>query len=345
MKRHSPLKDFLKTFQQLIVWRILKSIETPLIRYKGQPKYPPIFVTGPPRSGSTLLYQLICRGLKVCYLTNFMRCFATSPILASILIKLIGTGISKENYTSWYGLIRGWNSPSQGIDFWRRFFGKEFYCYMYMDADCLKETAMRDMVGTISFIESLFNLPFVNKWQGHAVHILPLVKSFPNAIFIRITREPIQMCQSLLKCRLDLFGDLQAWVSAKPKEYDQIKDKPHIDQICEQIYYLERNMDEDSKKVGEHRFLTLEYESLCSDPRGVLQSIQTFYQKNSGGFELALRDPIPESFPCSNNHKVSQEEYHALKTCIDRLSKSRETFESIDRSEKGSRRGDEIRLW
>jgi len=44
-------------------------------------------------------------------------------------------------------------------------------------------------------------------------------------------------------------------------------------------------MDEDSKKVGEHRFLKLEYESLCNDPRGVIQSIQTFYQKNSGGFE------------------------------------------------------------
>lgn len=34
--------------------------------------YPPIFILGLPRTGSTLLYQLCARRFQTCYLSNFM---------------------------------------------------------------------------------------------------------------------------------------------------------------------------------------------------------------------------------------------------------------------------------
>jgi len=249
-----------------------------------------------------------------------MKRFVNIPTLASLLSKPFGGGHPPELYQSWYGTSPGWNAPSQGVAIWMRWFGNAPRYNMYMDADSLSEMAMGEMTGTIASIESIYDSPFVNKWQGHAVHILPLSKAFPKALFIRITRDYLQMAQSLLYSRWLLFDDPNTWTSAKPKEYEQIKEKPYIDKICEQIYYLEKNMDEDSKKVGESQFLKIEYDALCQDPNRAVQTIRKFYKQQSGGFELAPRFSIPNSFARSTSKKVTEADYQALKAYLAGLS-------------------------
>lgn len=302
-------KQLLGFPQRFIVWPLLKPVEHLLIKKTGQPPYPPIFMTSPPRSGSTLLYQVMCRGLRVCYFSNLMIRFVTSPVLTGKLTRPLKGCHPPEKYQSWYGVSRGWNAPHQGVELWERWFGHGAH---YMRAEDLSAKAAREMSATIAALEMTFGMPFLNKWQGHAVHLPDLADAFPSALFIRISRDPLQVAQSILKSRRDLCGDPGKWTSAMPSEIKEIQKKGYIDQVCEQIYYLEKNMDEDSLKIGRHRFLHMRYEDLCRNPKGALQQVREFYHTQSKGVGLELRDPVPESFPCSRSKKVPDEDYQAL---------------------------------
>jgi hypothetical protein len=300
---------------------ILEKIEDALVRKREAPENPPIFVFGLPRTGSTLLYQIICRGLKVSYFSNLMDTFNSCPVLAGWITKPFNSGCPPENFNSRYGFSPGWKAPSQGKGIWRRWFFSGVHYDRYMEADALSEAEIKKVTKTIASIEAISNQPFVNKWQGHAVHLLPLSKAFPKALFIIISRNRLHSSQSTLRSRLDINGNKNVWISAKPKEYDLIKDKSYIEQACEQIYFLEKNIEEDSIKIGTHRFLNLEYEDLCQNPRSIIQTIRTFYKNNSEGIELAIRKKIPESFYFSCSRTVSKNDYKKLKECLKSLYK------------------------
>tara|TARA_B100000575_G_scaffold102144_1_gene81416 strand:+ start:40 stop:339 length:300 start_codon:yes stop_codon:yes gene_type:complete len=45
--------------------------------------YPPVFIIGPPRSGTTVLYQLLCKHTNFSYINNFIGNWYRIPILAA----------------------------------------------------------------------------------------------------------------------------------------------------------------------------------------------------------------------------------------------------------------------
>ena len=309
------VKRIIKGIHQRCFWPLLSKIEKGYLIKHHTPAWPPIFIIGPPRCGSTLLYQLITRGFNVCYLTNFMVYFATSPVLVSRLIRHFDGCVPPEGFDSWYGITRGWTAPHQGPEIWERWFepGQE-----YAGAGSLAEKKCRELSTTVALIEKAFNAPFVNKWQGHSVHILPLVEAMPNLLFIRVHRDNLQIAQSILKGRLELRGTSDSWTSVRPSQYKKIKNKHYIHQVCEQIYFVEKDIDRDSATVGKDRFYNVDYKRICKQPRIVIQKIAEFYS-NYSGYNLNNRVSVPEFFPYSDSDKVPESEIIALKQCLNRL--------------------------
>ena len=76
----------LKEKLKLSLEALFKKKEETLIRKDIGIGYPVIFIIGPPRTGSTLLYQLITICFKVCYFSNFMMRFPFSPCYIAKLI-------------------------------------------------------------------------------------------------------------------------------------------------------------------------------------------------------------------------------------------------------------------
>ena len=82
---------------------------------------------------------------------------------------------------------------------------------------------------------------------------------------------------------------------------------------------LEKNIEQDAKIIGTHRFLNLKYEDFCRDPRATIQTIQTFYKNESGEIDLGIRKTVPEFFPFSCRQKVYGNDYKRLKKCLEGL--------------------------
>ena len=87
-------------------------------------KWPPIFIISAPRTGTTLLYQVMINQFELGYLSNLHEFFYGGP---SLLQAVAGRFQVKKQvgYKSHHGRSKGLQSPSECGDFWYRFFPHE----------------------------------------------------------------------------------------------------------------------------------------------------------------------------------------------------------------------------
>jgi hypothetical protein len=302
-----------------------KKIENSLLREHVELIYAPIFIIGSPRSGSTLLYQLMARHFKVCYFSNFMVNFPEGPACMAKFLSLINGCNSPAFFDSRYGETFGWRSPNQGIAIWFRWFPKD---HSYVGSGVLSKKALREIRNTVALIQKYFNAPFVNKWQANTVRLLALSEALPEALFVRIKRNPIFIAQSILYGKKTLFQDERDWFSTRPSNYEKLKHKEPLEQACEQVFYIEEDIDRDSNIIGKDRFLTVHYEELCTSPMKIMNNIQSFYSRNQKSSGLKSRHEIPFSFPYDDSIKIGAEEFKAIGTYFSQKQKITEAEEA-----------------
>lgn len=287
----------------------MAKVEFYLIRRNKGVRWPPIFVIGPPRAGTTLFYQLMVQGLRLSYLCNLAAGFPKSPGVLTYLLGAFRAIRPPYLFDSDYGETKGWNAPNQGRQMWARWFGS---CQAYFGAGCLSHRELRELQGTIRLLECSRMAPFVNKSQGHSVRLLPLHEAFPQAVFVRLHRDPLFIARSILRGREKYSGNREKWFSAMPSNWQGIQQKQPLRQICEQIYSLEADMSRDCMVSGEDRVFHVHYEELCNAPAKVLDDFVSFYLDCSG-IKLAYNGPVPPRFQKSCGAPVGEEDLYFLR--------------------------------
>ncbi len=77
--------------------------------------------------------------------------------------------------------------------------------------------------------------------------------------------------------------------------------------MCKQIYYLEKNMQQEVSKVGIKRVFNLDYETFCRSPERVISDFCSFYKQHTNN-EILRRNVLPNSFKASDKITLSNEE-------------------------------------
>lgn len=299
-----PLRPLRKT---------MNYIESILLKKNVQIPFAPIFIIGPPRSGTTLIYQIMTKALHLCYFNNLLKYFPCCPILTSLITQHFGANRGSKNYSSYYGETTGWSNPYQGYLIWLRWFPSD---PSYIGSGFHNSVLKQEIRSTVAHMENIFNVPFVNKWPVNSVRILPFAEAFPNGVFIRVKRDPVMIAQSILHGRREYWNDEGRWISAKPSNYEEIIQKTNIEQVCDQVYYIEKDIERDSEIVGVEKFLDIEYNELCASPKNVINKIKDFYNQRSNGYLLSDRHNPPNKFDHQKNIKVSYEEYKLIEKYI-----------------------------
>jgi hypothetical protein len=283
----------------------------------------PIFIIGVPRSGTTLLYQLIDFALPTCYFTNLTKMFRgrfiTQPPLvlsAWLAKKLRLIEHRKETFESRYGTTEGWGNPSDTGDIWRHWFSKGYY----VGTGVLPYQQKRYLCRAVAWTERIFGRAFVDKTVDNTVRILALDEIFPTACFVQCIRSPLAIAQSLYIGRMEEIRLGMPYFYTdypKPREYERIKNKGLVEQTCELVYYIDRNMHNDKAALSADRFLTVEYESLCNSPEREIRRVAQFMKNH--GISVERIKPVPPSFPISQNRRIDSGIYHALIYHLERL--------------------------
>ena len=268
----------------------------------------PIFILGPPRAGTTLIYQaLVCR-YRVAYFCNLANKYSLCPAFITWLAART-VGISPpQSFESTYGESAARFAPSQGNRIWARWFpGPQ----QYYSADEVSEQIIDELRQTVLSMQSALNCPFANKSIGHSVRINPLIRAFPTLVILRLRRDPQQIAESILCGRREYFGDESQWFSVRPRDFDRIKCLSPIQQVCEQVRCVEQDIDLDSQATCSDRVFDISYEAFCKSPRILLADFAQFYHRVTG-LKLQPRREIPEAFTVSTRKKVSDAEREAI---------------------------------
>lgn len=282
-----------------------------LVRRSAKPAFPPIFIIGAPRTGSTLFYQALTNRYRVSYIDNFMARFPRAICSASHLSRVLFGERPHDTFASAEGRTRVWNAPSECGEFWYRWFPRE---PAYTPAGAVTHDSVLELQAVVAAIVRAWGLPLVFKNMYCALRLAPLREAFPGALFIHCKRDPLYCGQSLLRTRERVFGDMKVWWSMKPKEYDGIRHHHYCEQVIEQIYYIERQIEQDLRLFREGQSFTVNYEVFCARPRDVLREVRRWLSQQ--GIDLQLRAVIPSQFRASRRLDLPVDDLTKLQVAI-----------------------------
>jgi|GEM_PF-1021543 len=275
-----------KVFFQLS--RLVSCLEGPFLG-NDPPRYPPIFIVGVPRSGTTLFYQTLCHCFELAHtpmLTNYMP-FA--PSFSTWCCKRVLSSYSSD-FKSFYGSSKGLASPGEGV-MWNLWFSKH-KCYQSMDE--MKRDKIREIIRFVGRSERIPNRPFINKNLRHNNRVGVLAELFPKAIFPVMLRNPRDVAVSLLIARRDIHKDMNKWYSVKPRSYDNLTHLSPERAVAGQIMGIIEDLREQMLRIGHDRFMAFRYEDFCDFPSAVIKRFSDLM--NARGFDLRQRRKAPSPF-------------------------------------------------
>jgi hypothetical protein len=231
-----------------------------------------IFLIAPPRSGSTLTYQLISSGMHCLYLSNIWNLLYATPIIGGLITKLKSSN-HKSSFKSVHGFVPGLFGEAEGLIFWKYWLGQG----MTQHAENLNLFRLRKL--KFKFEKLLEPNEFlVFGYINHVFCIKELYKIFPNSLFIYLKRDLISNAASLYKASPNTpYSSIPQRLMLRPT--DDMKNY-----IVHQLLEIHKIIQE---TIPKDRFLEVKYEEVCKEPIKVLKEISSF--ANSYDFSATLK--------------------------------------------------------
>jgi len=251
----------------------------------------PIFILGHWRSGTTWLHELLTQDPQFNFPTHY-ACFAprhfvlTQKILSALIKPFVpkmrpmdpmamGPQVPQEDEFALLNLAP--SSPYEHMAFPQNHAPGR----THLDPSEWTESegrlwgnALLDIFRALSFCDFR---PLVLKSPTHTARVSALLKLFPKARFIHITRNPMEIFQSTLKLWRALISlqGLQTWdfVGLEQRVVETFR-------VMYRCYFRDRGL------IPKGQLVEIRYEDLVQDPLGTLDRI--YGQLDLQGFDLAI---------------------------------------------------------
>jgi hypothetical protein len=240
--------------------------------YRDLPeRLPTLHVVGAPRSGTTLLYQVIASGLDVGYVNNLIASFWLAPVTGVRLSRKLGlAGGPESSFASSFGRTEGIAEPHEFGYFWNHHLAYPDLAERGSGHGATVDWArLRRVLIAMAEAEGrpLAFKPMLLVW-----HLEEVLRHMPRTCFVWIRREQRDTALSILRMRRSLLGSDERWASLRPRGAPA--DAPPWEQVAAQVVMLERVLEDAAARLGPDHLLPVRYERLCADPGGVLDDIR-----------------------------------------------------------------------
>jgi LPS sulfotransferase NodH len=291
--------------------RVLHLAEVTLWSGSGRPlPHAPVLIVGAPRSGSTLLFQVLTEAFDFGYLSNAHCMFSGGPSLVERFARPLRRRAS-STFTSRRGVVEGWAAPSECGRFWYRFFRRK---PEYVPASAFAPRERRALRSALRALLGAFGRPALFKNMHCGLRLEPLADAVPEALFIFITRDVVDNAHSLLETRRDVYGDYATWWSMEPPEIDALKTLPPEQQVVQQVRSLNALIAKQLQELHRGRFITITYDQLSARPRDVVERVAQFLAAHQA--EPPRRNAVPEAFPATAKIRIDAALYERLRAYV-----------------------------
>ena len=247
-------------------------------------RLPTLHVVGAPRSGTTLLYQVIASGLEIGYVNNLVAAFWLAPVTGVRLSRKLGLdAASGSSFDSSFGRTEGLGEPHEWGYFWN-------HHLRYPDL-AERGPGHEELIDWAGLRRVLVNMaeaggrPMAFKPMLLIWHLEAMLRHMPRTCFVWIRREPRDTALSILRMRRSLLGSYDDWASLRPR--DAPAGATPWEQVAAQVVLLERVLEGAAARLGPDHVLPVRYERLCAEPGAVLREIRDMM--GAKGFAPALR--------------------------------------------------------
>lgn len=266
----------------------------------------PVFIIGPPRSGSTLLYQTITKCFDFAYMTNLHAYLYGAPSVAERPM-MKWRNQRAIAFSSTYGKTAGLWGPSECPDYWYRFFPTN---RNYVPVGDISENDMNRMRTSLRAFMCKAGRPIIFKNLYNSIRVEPLATWVPEAAFIVVQRHMIGNAHSILEGRFKANGNYEDWWSVPVPDVDRLVTEPPHVQAVEQVRKIHGLIDKGLTRLPRSQILNVSYEELCKNPKNVIAKVESFFR--SVGV-TANREPCDlHHFTPRNDVRIDSDLYERL---------------------------------
>ena len=287
---------------------LLQIAERRRYRKAPAPRLPLVAVCGAPRTGTTLVEQVLIDHLPVAFINNLTAVFPRAPLTANRIFRPTVSGRGAA-YHSYYGKTVGFSGPNDGLHLWDRWLGAN----RTRIRTSLTPVEQRDMRRFFGAMEQIYAKPIVVKNNGLNTCAALVAEVLDRAFFICMTREPLFLAQAQLRARLDIHG-----ADDVPYGLDGVRDGRSTDvveDICHQVLFHHQVAQEQQNRLGPERFWIVRYEEFCRNPSALVDAVAIKVLGQPRPPEAA---PIPP-FTVSNSVRIDPERLRQIEATLTRL--------------------------
>jgi hypothetical protein len=261
-----------------------------------------LMVVGPPRSGSTVIYQTLTRAIPSVYISNLHTLFPLSASPYMLKANLFGRNLGP--FRNFYGHTSSLYDVNEGNEFITSLF----------DGSPDRDEIRKNFLSLLKILQATQNHPLIIKNLKAYLYLYDFHRAVPEIIFLRVRRNLEQIIQSVVRAHQELGS-----FNPIPEALLNSKINDPVEFAVRQIMEIERVIDTQKEQIDSRLWVEFSYEEFCQDPRPFIESLAL----NQLGIELTqLRwDAVPELRE-SQRLKVSQEEARKIKNFLKKYSKN-----------------------
>jgi len=269
----------------------------------------PIFMVTLPRTGGSMLQNLLCTHPDIAYITNTMHGLRSCFCAADYMRKKLNLNATGERYLK-DSVVVDADTPSDGVAFWGEWLEEDPFSLAYRPRgidDFAPEQIerMRTDIKKMIWCFEGKGRRFFTKNPALLPHLPLLAQLFPDAKFVHVIRDPRKCANSLLKLhRLDNKQLRRIRANGGHGVYDEqdfipYPRLPHLEEIVaehgdEDIHTTAKLWNQAMSFVNAHKdalgsFTEMRHEDLVAHPRETVARIFDFC-------ELEQPDPDNQAF-------------------------------------------------
>jgi len=277
MRRDSALMPVLRFLQEKYKYfGFLDRLVRPFLNRQGDIGL--VCILAPPRSGSTLTYQVLASAFRGYSLRNISNFLYATPVIGYLATRRL-CGNYESTFCSNHGFVPGLCGEAEGLKFWQHWLGQG----LEQNSELLAPEKLRELKQALDRTGVDF---MITGYLGHVFAISVLREVFPRVLFIHLQRDLLSNAYSLLKLTPE-----SAPFSICPAGLKTVACDSRHRLVVDQV----RGIHELISSEDGYDMLTVNYEDLCADVRGTLSRIER--KAGSLGMPLCRGDSVPDSFP------------------------------------------------
>ena len=274
-----------------------------------------IYVIGVPRSGTTLMMQLMATYLPIAYPSNMSAMFWSAPTYGVALArKLFGdTPAFQSSLTSSYGRTTDPLEPHEFGRFWLELLG--YHSLEEKPGHQIDRMRMRD---TLVNMTEAAGRAYAFKSFLPVWHLNELAEEMQKGLFVHVVRDPLENALSLLKARRHYAETENDWFGLKPHACRDYLRSPLPVQVVSQVVEIEQSIERRLQSIDPDRVVSLRLSDLTRCPNSQLLRVADALARVQ--HDQIAPIPLIESLPARRpSRDMDKEDVEAVKAAFEQL--------------------------